>query len=74
MQFSNNTSILESCTGFRKVALHELGHANGLDDAAGSNQSSVMNQLLGKDDGGKNLPIIVTSCDANQAYAARNHP
>jgi hypothetical protein len=74
LQFSDNTSVLESCTGFRKVALHELGHAEGLGDASGSNQSSVMNQMAGKDDGGKNIPIVVTSCDAQQAYAARNAP
>jgi hypothetical protein len=72
--FSPNTDILESCTGFLKVMLHELGHTNGLDDAYNGNQTTVMNQLNGKDDSGNNLPIVVTSCDANGAYAAQNHP
>ena len=65
VQFTDDTNDLDSCTGFLKVALHELGHAQNLDDTSGSGGSSVMNQMAGKNDSGGNIPTDVTSCDSN---------
>lgn len=47
VQFTTNTSLLSSCDGFLKVALHEIGHALGFDDTFGNSGSSVMNQFSG---------------------------
>ncbi len=63
VQFTDDTGDLDSCTGFLKVALHELGHAQNLDDTNGSGGSSVMNQMSGKNDSGGNIPTDVTPCD-----------
>lgn len=43
MQFNTNTSVIESCEGFLKAAMHEAGHGQALADANGSGASSVMN-------------------------------
>src|SRR5262249_39034697 len=56
MQFTNHTDLLQSCDGFLKVTLHELGHGHGLGDTQGTQGSSVMNQMSGPDDGGGNIP------------------
>jgi hypothetical protein len=73
-QFTTNTNLLSSCTGYLKATLHELGHASGLNDASGSGGSSVMNQFGGKDDGGGKLPVDVTACDKNRARVATPNP
>jgi hypothetical protein len=73
-QFTTDRSLLESCEGYRKVALHEIGHSMGLADAFGTSGTSVMNQMSGKDDVGNSIAANVTSCDANEANAARNFP
>lgn len=58
--------------GFKKAALHEIGHMLGLDDAHGFHGSSVMNQWGVKESNGTriyqgdlvgNLPLGVTVCD-----------
>jgi hypothetical protein len=67
VQFTDDTTDLDSCTGFLKVALHELGHTQNLNDTSGSGGSSVMNQMSGKNDIGGNIPTDVTSCDSNAA-------
>jgi len=69
VQFTTNTTYLESCTGFLKVTLHELGHAQNLDHTNGTNADSVMNHMHGKDDADDPpyLPTDVTPCDKNVA-------
>jgi hypothetical protein len=67
IQFNTNTDILFSCDGFRKVAMHEFGHSQGLDDTQGGGGSSVMNQMSGANDSGGNIPMYPTSCDVNAA-------
>jgi hypothetical protein len=78
IKLTSDTTTAQSCTGFQKIALHELGHTMGLADIIPNVQplGSVMNQGVGRpDDYATALPVVVTSCDANQAYAARNyHP
>jgi len=71
VQFTTNTNYLESCDGFIKVLLHELGHAQGLADTQGNSGSSVMNQMAGKDDSGGNIPTDVTPCDESAAQASQ---
>jgi hypothetical protein len=72
--FNTNTNLLESCIGHRKVALHEFGHLQGLGDADGSNNSSVMNSFSGKDDSGGNIPMEPTACDVNYGNIASTDP
>jgi hypothetical protein len=65
--FTDDTNILESCAGYYKATLHELGHTQGLGHTGGSGGSSVMNIFSGKDDAGGNLPESVTNCDRDKA-------
>ena len=69
---SDDTNDLESCSGFKKAAMHEAGHGQNLNDANGSGGSSVMNQFAGKDDTGNNIPDDVTDCDRNVAATQSN--
>src|SRR5882762_2183435 len=55
----NPTSLVGYSTIFKKVAMHEIGHSMGLKDVTGGAQSSgqtVMNQISGPDDQGRNIP------------------
>jgi hypothetical protein len=74
IQFTTNTNYLESCDGYHKVGVHELGHGHGLGDASGTQGSSVMNQFSGKDDVGGNVASSPTDCDASQARQASPDP
>lgn len=74
VQFTTNTNLLDSCEGFKKVAMHEFGHAQNLDDTSGSGGSSVMNQMSGKNDGGGNIPTSVTGCDMQAASSEAPPP
>lgn len=58
---------------FLKVALHEIGHTMGLDDAPVPDTgycdqpdgATVMNGYCGTNDKGGNMPTTVTDCDKN---------
>jgi hypothetical protein len=57
---------------FTKVALHEIGHTMGLNEApapsgvcAQSDGATVMNGMCNSNDSGNNLPTNVTPCDTN---------
>jgi hypothetical protein len=63
---------------FLKIALHEIGHTMGLNDAAvpstgycdQSNGATVMNGYCGTNDSGGNLSTTVTDCDKNALNSA----
>lgn len=74
IRFTDVTSFLSTCGGFKKVALHEFGHLMGLGDASGQPLSTVMNRMAGPNDGNNALASQVTSCDASQAFLAKDHP
>lgn len=77
--FFTTAQTLFSETGYYKAALHEIGHALGLDHTHGTQGSSVMNNfgrvsgsvplIQLRDDYRKNLPMNVTVCDRNAAKA-----
>jgi hypothetical protein len=74
---TTDTQKLQSCAGFTKVALHEIGHTMGLQDnpSGAPARSSVMNQpLSGKDDKGNYLSNYPTSCDRQKAFDAQFFP
>jgi hypothetical protein len=81
--FTTDINVLSAYIGYRKVALHELGHLHGFGDSfvpPSRRGATVMNQLNGRDDMGKagdpfpHLPDQVTTCDAQKALDASNMP
>ena len=60
-------------TVFQKIALHEIGHTMGLDEAPvppggfcdQPNGATVMNGYCGTNDSGNNLPTSVPQCDSD---------
>lgn len=72
---SDDASKINSCMGYYKVALHEIGHLMGLGhpDVA-VNGGSVMNNMSGVNDEGLALPEMPTTCDTLQVISASSAP
>ncbi|MEQ1935316.1 MAG: matrixin family metalloprotease, partial [Fimbriimonadaceae bacterium] len=80
IKFTTNTNVVNKDETYLKIALHEIGHALGLDHAGGTNGSSVMN-IMGvyigsqyvldqkRDDFRGNVSTVVRPCDRLQAEA-----
>jgi hypothetical protein len=83
--YNSNTSGYD--TIFRKIALHEIGHTMGLDEApvptnpdgssnycAQPNGATVMNGYCGTNDQGGNYPIEIPSCDTDNVNSQFDPP
>lgn len=62
--------MVDSCEGFTKVMVHELGHLHGLADNGRYRGPSVMNRAAHKNDRGGWISLSPTPCDAGQALKA----
>jgi hypothetical protein len=67
---TSDRDLLDTCDAITKTLLHELGHLHGLADNGAFRGPSVMNGYAGKNDTGAHLPLVPTSCDAQQALFA----
>jgi hypothetical protein len=79
IRFNTNPAVLSSAIGYRKVGLHEIGHALGLSHPSKvSAGGTVMNGMRGmkawhngqwvidlSNDAGGNIPLKPTDCDLN---------
>ncbi len=70
-----SSSVAGYGTFFEKVALHEIGHTMGLDEAPvpsnacdQTNGATVMNQYCGTNDQYGNLPLTIQPCDNDNVY------
>jgi hypothetical protein len=71
---NTNVNMVTSCTGYKKVTMHEVGHLMGLNDNFSTNPVTVMNQLGQRDDRQNQMASQVTLCDGNQAYQPQFRP
>lgn len=71
---NSNTAQVHSCIGYYKVALHEVGHILGLSHPQARDESSIMNDMDGRDDYGRAIPAAPTACDIQQVVAASRIP
>lgn len=71
---NSNLGVVNSCLGYYKVGLHEIGHILGLSHPQSFNESSIMNDLSGTDDSNRAIPSAPTACDLQQVVAASRAP